>query len=188
MKPTYSIHELAEILDQEIYKVASGLVAADVPVFHNGSKVDLADFECFRSSYNEENIFVTFGGKPRADKYSIIVSTAALPAIWIKCIENSLSIDNTNDIAESAIGSSTPRIDNSPTYGDRTYLSNNLTTLNKAARKWWANADRDDRATHPKTAAVVAWLVQQGFSNKTAEAGATIIRPEWAPTGRRPEE
>ena len=71
---------------------------------------------------------------------------------------------------------------------DHAYISNRLTKLNQAATKFWANADRDDRGTHPENAKVIAWLVGQGFSETLAGSAATIIRPEWAPTGRKPEE
>ena len=71
---------------------------------------------------------------------------------------------------------------------DRAHISNNLAILNQAAKKFWANADRDDRTTHPKKNDVVAWLIQRGFSQKLADSGATIIRPDWAPTGRIAEE
>ncbi len=66
--------------------------------------------------------------------------------------------------------------------------SDKLAKLNQAAGKFWANADRNDRETHPKKADVVEWLVRRGFSETLADSAATIIRPEWAPTGRKPEK
>lgn len=71
-----------------------------------------------------------------------------------------------------------------PTDSGRAHVSNSLSILNQAATKFWANADKNDRSTHPKKSDVVAWLVEHGFSQITAESGSTIIRPEWAPTGR----
>ena len=71
---------------------------------------------------------------------------------------------------------------------DRYQLSANLVKVNQAAVKFWANADRDDKSTHPKNSAVIAWLVQQGLSQTLADKAATIIRPDWASTGRKPEE
>lgn len=71
---------------------------------------------------------------------------------------------------------------------ERAHVSNNLAILNQAATRFWANADRDDRTTHPSKADVVAWLIERGLSEVTAKNGATIIRPEWAPTGRKAEE
>jgi hypothetical protein len=60
--------------------------------------------------------------------------------------------------------------------------------LNQAAEKFWANADREDRGTHPKNADVAEWLTLRGYSQTLADTAASIIRPEWAPTGRKPEE
>lgn len=68
------------------------------------------------------------------------------------------------------------------------HVSDKLAVLNQTAQKFWANADPYDRDTHPKNSAVAAWLVDHGFLPTLAERAATIIRPEWAPTGRRPEE
>ncbi|MDP2830380.1 MAG: hypothetical protein Q8O37_17475 [Sulfuricellaceae bacterium] len=70
----------------------------------------------------------------------------------------------------------------------RAHVSDKLAKMNQAAAKFWGFADRDDRRTRPENATVTAWLVQQGFSQTLADKAATIIRPEWAPTGRRPEE
>ena len=66
--------------------------------------------------------------------------------------------------------------------------SEKLALLNDAFRRFWQNADRDDRGTHPINAEIAAWLVANGFSKKLADSAATIIRPKWAPTGRKPEE
>lgn len=71
---------------------------------------------------------------------------------------------------------------------NRANVSDKLAKMNQAAAKFWGNADRSDRGTHPDNATVTAWLVKQGFSQTLADKAATIIRPEWAPSGRRPEE
>lgn len=55
-----------------------------------------------------------------------------------------------------------------------------LEALVIAWRKYWKNADRSDRSTCPKKDDVEAWLIGQGLSQKTASAGATIIKPQWA--------
>lgn len=70
----------------------------------------------------------------------------------------------------------------------RDHVSEKLAKMIQASTKFWSNADRDDRGTHPDNARVAAWLVQQGFSPTLADKAATIIRPEWAPSGRKPEE
>lgn len=75
-----------------------------------------------------------------------------------------------------------------PSPTSRIHVSDKLAKLNQASVKFWSNADRDDRGTHPENAKVTAWLEKQGFSSTLADKAATIIRPEWAFTGRRPEE
>lgn len=67
-------------------------------------------------------------------------------------------------------------------------VSDKLAKMNQASMKFWGNADRDDRGTHPDNATVAKWLEGEGFSSTLADKAATIIRPEWAPTGRKPEE
>lgn len=75
-----------------------------------------------------------------------------------------------------------------PVESCRQNVSNRLAKLNQASTKFWANADRDDRSTHPNNQTVAAWLETQGFSPTLAASGASVIRPEWAPIGRKPEE
>lgn len=76
----------------------------------------------------------------------------------------------------------------SATSTDRAHVSDKLTKLIQAAEKHWKNADRNDPDTQPKNSEVVHWLVKQGFSETLADKAATIIRPEWASTGRKPEK
>ena len=71
---------------------------------------------------------------------------------------------------------------------NRIHASEKLTRMNQAAAKFWSNVDRSDRGTHPENAMVADWLIKQGFSQTLASKAATILRPEWAPTGRKPEE
>ncbi|AEJ03092.1 hypothetical protein Nit79A3_3368 [Nitrosomonas sp. Is79A3] len=68
------------------------------------------------------------------------------------------------------------------------HKSKMLVILNQAFNKFWTNVDKNDPTTYPKKITVVAWLQKNGFSQSLAEKGATIIRPEWVPAGRRPEE
>jgi hypothetical protein len=65
------------------------------------------------------------------------------------------------------------------------FLTKELITLNKAAYKFWLNADPNDKGTHPTNEQVSDWLKSQGFSDISAKQGAVIIRPEWAARGRR---
>lgn len=75
-----------------------------------------------------------------------------------------------------------------PSLPERVHVSDMLAKMNQAAAKFWSNAERSIRGSHPLNAKVSAWLVLQGFSPTLAGKAATIIRPEWAPTGRKPEE
>lgn len=75
-----------------------------------------------------------------------------------------------------------------PLPTSRAHVSDKLARMNQAATRFWGNADRSDRGTHPDNPTVAAWLVQNGFSPTLADKAATIIRPEWAPAGRKPEE
>lgn len=74
-----------------------------------------------------------------------------------------------------------------PAQTDRSHVSDELALLNQAARHWWANASKDDPTTQPDKAKVVAWLIERGMTKSLAEHAATIIRPEWAHTGRKPD-
>lgn len=69
----------------------------------------------------------------------------------------------------------------------RNHVSDRLATLNQAAQKFWANADPGDPTTHTNNAVIAAWLEERGFSLSLAESGASIIRPEWAHKGRKPD-
>jgi hypothetical protein len=66
--------------------------------------------------------------------------------------------------------------------------SDKLRRLRQASQKFWANASPEDHDTHPSTSKVEEWLVSKGFSKSLASKGASIIRPEWAPSGRKPEK
>lgn len=78
---------------------------------------------------------------------------------------------------------------NTQTSADRNHVSDKLAKMNQAAHIFWAHAKRDDRGTQPKNAKVAAWLKKNaGFSETLADKAATVIRPEWAFTGRKPED
>jgi hypothetical protein len=72
------------------------------------------------------------------------------------------------------------------------YGSKKLQLMNQAAARFWgANVDKKDRTTHETNETVAAWLIRQGksdFSKSAADNAASLIRPEWAPTGRKPEK
>ena len=70
----------------------------------------------------------------------------------------------------------------------REHVSDSLAKMNQAAVKFWANADRNDRTTHPSNGTVADWLESQGLSPSLAQKAASLIRPDWAPPGRKPEK
>ncbi|WP_338638834.1 hypothetical protein [Burkholderia pyrrocinia] len=71
---------------------------------------------------------------------------------------------------------------------DRVLGCERLASMNLAAAKFWSNAQQSDRSTHPSNGSVERWLTERGFSESLARSAATIIRPDWAPTGRPPQE
>jgi len=75
-----------------------------------------------------------------------------------------------------------------PEIPDRSYVSDSLALTNQAARKYWANANRSDATTHPSNKDVAAWLKEKGLSPSKAEKAASIIRPDWAHVGRKPDQ
>lgn len=89
---------------------------------------------------------------------------------------------------ETSIGTDPANPEQPMSMASHNHVSSKLATLNQAAVRFWANADRDDRGTHHKNSDVEKWLVERGYSASLADKAATIIRPEWAPTGRKPEE
>ncbi len=71
---------------------------------------------------------------------------------------------------------------------DKKFVSDDLKLLYLAAERFWGKAEISNRQSHMKNAVVAGWLVKNGFSQKLADAGATIIRPDWAGVGRPPEQ
>lgn len=68
------------------------------------------------------------------------------------------------------------------------HISEKFHELRHAIDKFWKNADPDEKTSHPRNATVQAHLEQLGWSAKMAKQGASIIRPKWAPPGRREKE
>lgn len=65
--------------------------------------------------------------------------------------------------------------------------TNDLKALNLASEYFWSRASREDRLTWPLTAEVENYLISQGLAARSAAASAAIIRPDWAPPGRKPK-
>lgn len=110
-------------------------------------------------------------GEIKCHGFKININEAVIPT------EDILALLSTNQKKES------PQIN-----ATNQHKSNMLMILNQASNKFWTNVDKSDPTTYPKKVTVVAWLEENGFSQTLAEKGATIIRPEWVPAGRRPEE
>ncbi len=89
---------------------------------------------------------------------------------------------------EASISESSENSENPVSTNSRDHVSDKLAFLNQAATRFWANVDRDNRGAHPKNSDVAAWLVERGYSTTLADKAVSIIRPEWAPSGRKPEE
>ena len=75
-----------------------------------------------------------------------------------------------------------------PISAQRGHVSDKLATLNQASATHWANADREDRGTHPKNADVGEWLSKLQLREVPPPRAARSEGPEWAPTGRKPDE
>lgn len=70
---------------------------------------------------------------------------------------------------------------------DAQWVSRELALANRAAREFWSTAEPDTPSGHPTKSTVGAWLKEQD-SSLAKEAIAritTLIRPNWAATGRR---
>ncbi|KPQ26586.1 MAG: hypothetical protein HLUCCX14_17730 [Marinobacter excellens HL-55] len=70
-----------------------------------------------------------------------------------------------------------------PAFPDNT--PEDVRLLLQAWRLFWTNATPRDRSTRPDRGQVVAWLESKKMSGKLADAGATMITPEWARKGGR---
>jgi hypothetical protein len=66
--------------------------------------------------------------------------------------------------------------------------SKQLRLVNQAYKEFWSTAERDNKNTHSTNEAVAIWLMKRDFTKTLADKAATIIRPDWATKGRRPEE
>lgn len=69
----------------------------------------------------------------------------------------------------------------------REYRSDLLAVLEQAAFRFWSKAEKSNPESQPTNASVAEWLHERGFSESLAEKGASIIRPDWAHLGRKPD-
>jgi hypothetical protein len=90
-----------------------------------------------------------------------------------------VSRDTLAQFTASLLGNEANTDQDTPLNNDHQDYPPHLEALILAWRKRWKNADRHDRSTHPKKDTVKSWLIEQGLSDRTADAGATIITPDW---------
>tara|TARA_R110002094_G_scaffold112759_4_gene109273 strand:- start:160 stop:1032 length:873 start_codon:yes stop_codon:yes gene_type:complete len=64
-------------------------------------------------------------------------------------------------------------------------LPDELDILITAWRKFWKNTSPRDKGSWPTKTHVERWLKDSGLSGKNADAGATMISPDWARKGGR---
>lgn len=127
------------------------------------------------------------------DEFSRITKTAPLynQSLGINTLANEInncyfqiieSSDNVSVMVNEVIKKNTS---DTELLNKNSYQSDQLKILNEASKKWWSNADPEEKDTHTKNELVINWLVDQGFSKISATQGASIIRPDWATKGRR---
>lgn len=102
------------------------------------------------------------------------------PAVWIACYRDFPGFRPLPVEIEETLN----RKPMSTDHGD--HISADLALMNRAAFQYWSTADPDDRTTHPDNSHVSAWLQKYGLSKSAADNAASLIRPEWAATGRKP--
>ncbi len=64
-------------------------------------------------------------------------------------------------------------------------LPRTLRLMITAYREYWSDVSHDNAAIHPSNPDVADWLKGQGLSPNQATNAASLIRPEWATTGRK---
>jgi hypothetical protein len=191
MNPIYSIQEIADVLDKEVYAICNILVACDVPSFFNGKKVDLSEYDCFRPMYLGESIVVFTGGPPGPSPATIFVSAEALPESWAQSIEDAEHSDLTEEMAavaateEQVNGESPLASQDSKKWPWGNHETELLRKLAAAADRFWQRYDHTDATTAPTNKQVIDWLKTKGVAQRTAEVMATILRADGLPTGPR---
>lgn len=80
------------------------------------------------------------------------------------------------------------KLDQSTVAGTYADLPPRLVSMIEAYGKFWRPVDKDERDTYTETDCIEKWFTERGFSEtRIAPAAATIIRPEWAKSGRPPK-
>ena len=186
--------------DGVFYRIANApypdLLKPNTPVEKN----TVAWFNVVLSAADKDNIFTNpfeSSGIPlyieSGDSYDGDPGIEAIQ--WGDIFHSNLLLIGPKDIEAISSGVS-PRIPPAPktrtttatAYSGTTHRPDKLTFLLQAFDKFWANADPEDKTTHPDGDAIQEWLKEKGFGKTLAEKAATIIRPSWAAIGRRPEK
>ena len=106
LKPFYSIQELADILDKEVYEVADGLFADRIPAIFCGKQIVLSDYDCFRppNEGSVRSIFVFTDERPASPRPSnVCVATEKFPQLWIDYIEKAQPTINGEQTPEKMV-------------------------------------------------------------------------------------
>ncbi|EBA00266.1 hypothetical protein [Marinobacter sp. ELB17] len=70
---------------------------------------------------------------------------------------------------------------------DEDYISVALNGMNRAALEFWSTAEKDNSRGQEKNETVAKWLKENySLSDSLAKSAASLIRPSWASTGRKP--
>ncbi|MBP8168459.1 MAG: hypothetical protein KAX99_02245 [Azonexus sp.] len=92
MKPFYSIRELAELLDESVFKIVDGLAAYGITPIYKGEKADLSRWEYPKVLHSGDAITVYTGQRDRGpDPSHVVVGTDFLPESWKKSIGQAMS-------------------------------------------------------------------------------------------------
>lgn len=145
---------------------------------HNNNQVRLEDI--FAKHTRMKSIFES-GGHPSRSSPEFYIEWAERKGFqipWIKWARSEGLIQDCDD--------ATPVANQRAEGGE--HVSRKLSVLNQAADRFWSHADPKDRDTHPTNAQIAAWLEERGFTQTLAKKAASIIRPEWAPAGRKPDQ
>lgn len=153
-------------VEQKYLALINGPEITDMSFY--GAFVEAADGQTYEICGADDRPLFCFPGGGLPDDGMLVVRTAALREF------------------EQSINSAPTNIEKLLSPTDPAHVSNKLALLKQAAAIHWANVDRDERDTHTNNATVVAWLIERGYSEALANSAATIIRPDWAPVGRKP--
>lgn len=121
----------------------------------------------FKHSETIESVIVN-----KVFDFNFIKNQCEFSAYEVKLIEN-----ENNYIISKKKGSHIPHNN----------VSDYLAYLNQASSIFWGNVPVNEKINYPSNATIENWLIDRGFPETLAKKGATIIRPNWASKGRKPD-